>query len=241
VPFAVGLTWSGGERTRYELLAELNSAAPEAEQLYIALNRPGANPDWVGNPGLRDPLRGTLRATLDRGPLSLALFGSHVWDYVYLVKRTAAGTPYQTYANVNALLAGCNLQLSWPHLVFRAQWNWGERTAENAPLAEIAPLAASLRLQTPQLHHTRLWLLVEGAAEQTRVDDSLNERPTPGWGRADLGLTLESGAWRLDLRLLNLTDTTYFRHLAYLRNPFASGADVYEPGRSVRLTAVYRY
>jgi hypothetical protein len=41
--------------------------------------------------------------------------------------------------------------------------------------------------------------------------------------------------------VINLTDATYFRHLAYLRNPFASGADIYEPGRGLRLTVVHHY
>jgi len=241
VPFAVGVSKSGGDKTGYGLLAELSSAAPEAEQLYIALNRPGARPDWVGNPGLDDPLRATLRATLDHGPVALTLFGSHIWDYVYLVKRTAAGAPYQTYAGVDALLAGANLQLSWPYLILRAQWNWGEKTADSSPLAEIAPLIATLRLQTPELLHTRLWLLVEGAAEQSRIDLSLDETATPDWSRADLGLSMKSKNWQIDLRVVNLADATYYRHLSYLRDPFASGADIYEPGRTGRLTVVYRH
>ena len=153
----------------------------------------------------------------------------------------AAGASYQTYAGVDALLAGANLQLSWPYLIFRAQWNWGEKTADSSPLAEIAPLIATLRLQTPEVLHTRLWLLVESAAEQSRIDLSLDETATPDWSRADLGLSMKSKNWQVDLRVVNLADATYYRHLSYLRDPFASGADIYEPGRTGRLTVIYRY
>ena len=88
---------------------------------------------------------------------------------------------------------------------------------------------------------TRLWLLVESAAEQSRIDLSLDETTTPDWNRADLGLSMRSKNWQVDLRVVNLADTTYYRHLSYLRNPFASGADIYEPGHTGRLAVVYHH
>lgn len=37
------------------------------------------------------------------------------------------------------------------------------------------------------------------------------------------------------LEVDNITDELYYQHLSYLRNPFASGSSVWEPGITVTL------
>ena len=39
----------------------------------------------------------------------------------------------------------------------------------------------------------------------------------------------------ISLEVENITNTLYYQHLSYLRDPFASGSRVYEPGTTVRL------
>jgi len=43
----------------------------------------------------------------------------------------------------------------------------------------------------------------------------------------------------LALEVENVTDALYTHHLSYLRDPFAAGLRVWEPGRIVRLTASF--
>jgi iron complex outermembrane receptor protein len=73
------------------------------------------------------------------------------------------------------------------------------------------------------------------------VDVSLNETTTDGWNRWDLGLDLAADHWTGSLVVANLFNEQYAQHLSYLRNPFASGAKVREPGRTLQVTAAFRY
>jgi iron complex outermembrane receptor protein len=42
------------------------------------------------------------------------------------------------------------------------------------------------------------------------------------------------------LQLDNLTSELYSEHLSYLRDPFAAGAKVFAPGRTLRVALSYR-
>jgi iron complex outermembrane receptor protein len=70
---------------------------------------------------------------------------------------------------------------------------------------------------------------------QTRVDESLNESTTPAWNRIDIGVMYNAGNILISIDLENLTNTLYYQHLSYLRDPFASGYKIFEPGTSIRL------
>jgi iron complex outermembrane receptor protein len=71
------------------------------------------------------------------------------------------------------------------------------------------------------------------SARQDHVDPTLRETPTPPYAVVNLrGGT--SVRWvRLTVGIANLLDRTYYEHLSYQRDPFRSGATVYEPGRNV--------
>ncbi len=84
-----------------------------------------------------------------------------------------------------------------------------------------------------------LFLNIAYEAEQTRVDPTLNETATPAWYRADIGINYELDKLKINLMLENITNQLYYKHLSYLRNPFASGANVFEPGRTVYLSFTY--
>lgn len=239
VPFGatVGrdLAAPGGQRVA--LSAEVSSNDPEIEQLYINVRRPGANPLWLGNPSLANPVRATVRAEWQHQVVRLEVFGSRVWDYPYVVSRPAGDRMAQTYAGIGALLAGANLTASWEHLDLAATWNWAEQTGNQVPLAEIQPLLLSADLRSPAFGPATARLFYQHAAGQGRVDPGLGERSTGAWDRVDLGLEVATEHATFFLSLENALDELYAQHLSYSRNPFAAGVSVREPGRTVRVGA----
>jgi iron complex outermembrane receptor protein len=218
------------------LSAEISSDAPGIEQQYIATDKPGTKPDWVGNPELSDPLRATARAALQRDRVQLEVFATRIWNYPYLARRSVEGAMYQTYTGVDALLAGANLFATWRWFDTGLSWNWGEKTEDSAPLSEIQPVTLYLKALSPQYEDFQGWALYQHAASQKRVDDGVDETSTGAWNRLDLGLDYERAGYRFSLSVENLTNVLYTQHLSYQRNPFASGLRVYEPGRMIRIT-----
>jgi len=78
-------------------------------------------------------------------------------------------------------------------------------------------------------------------AGQDKVDPELRESATPPYAVVNLrgGASLR---WvRVNAGIANLLDRTYYEHLSYQRDPFRSGARVYEPGRNfyVNLAVVF--
>jgi iron complex outermembrane receptor protein len=242
VPFGVTVS-----RTRFSGATALTGAlevaadAPGIEQQFIVVDKPGMTPDWVGNPGLDDPIRGTLRLGAERGVLRAELFGTRVNDYPVLERRTVGGLPCQTYAGVPALLAGASARVSWELVAVAVRWNWGEHVDGKAPLAEIHPLTFDLDLRSPSWRHCTARAVYRHAERQGRVDLAQAEAATEAWNRLDLALAWERGGARYELALDNATNALYTQHLSYQRNPFASGLRVWEPGRQARLSAAFGF
>ena len=224
------------------LSLEISSDAPGLEQMFIATDKPGTKPDWVGNPRLSDPVRATLRTALQKGAFQLELFGTRMWKYPYLTRRAAAGTMYQTYEGVDALLAGANIFGDWRWFAAGVSWNWGEKCADQAPLAEIQPLSVYLMGTSPVLaQYYQAELLFRHTAGQGRVDTGLDESTTGAWNRLDLALSMERQDLTLRLALENATNVLFTQHLSYLRSPFASGLRINEPGRTLKATASFAF
>ena len=236
-PMAMVFGISGGDSLVGRLQVELVRSAPEPEQLFIGLRKPMLMPTWVGNPQLRDPVRHTLRGELRHRQFRAYAFYSYVSDYPYLVGRYQF---FQTYAGIDAIFAGAGLTGRFRYLDLALNWNWGEDAHAHLPLAEIQPLTATLRFKSPRMGPVRGWLQITSDFGQDRVDLFLAERTTPAWTRLDLGVALERGPFSLELSIENLADENYWQHLSYLRDPFASGFAVHEPGRTGRVMAVYR-
>ena len=70
---------------------------------------------------------------------------------------------------------------------------------------------------------------------QLRIDPSLNETVTPAWNRIDFGAVYTASTFLISLEIENLTNTLYYKSLSYLRDPFASGYRVLEPGTTIIL------
>lgn len=254
------LAWRRGD---WHLAAGVGHAAraPEATERYLALARMGT--DWVGNPGL-EPSRNTaldLAATFTRGGfrVDLAAYRSQVADYVTVYDQARLTPPTgmvnrvaRSFANVDATLSGGELEWSLPAVLGRvfvsgdvsyvrgSQDGDATRGIAAGPLAEMPPLRARL---AARYDDGRLFGSVEGvfAADQDRVEASLSEASTPGWGTMNLSAGFRQGSWRLTLGLTNAFDRLYTEHLSYQRDPFRSGVRVPEPGRSLFANASYRF
>ena len=67
--------------------AEVATEAPETEQLYIAIERMGTNPNWSGNPNLKQPIKLSLRTSFIYKFFNIEGFANHVSNYVNVVKK----------------------------------------------------------------------------------------------------------------------------------------------------------
>lgn len=216
---------------------EASTAAPGIEQMYIATDKPGTKPDWIGNPELKDPARVTGRLAWRQSAVRCEVFATRVWEYSYLVKRAGEGAMIQTYDGVDAVLAGASARARWMWFEGGVQWNWGEKLDGNQPLAEIQPVTVLLTAESPRFHDLRGRVEYRHAAGQGRIDPTLDEEATGAWNRVDLSLDWKHARGTLALEVVNLTNVLYSQHLSYLRSPFASGRRIDEPGRSFRLMA----
>jgi iron complex outermembrane receptor protein len=76
---------------------------------------------------------------------------------------------------------------------------------------------------------------VEGiySAEQTHVDTDLRETPTPAYALFNARAGASYRYVRISLGLSNILNRAYTESLSYQRDPFRTGARVYEPGRNL--------
>ena len=158
----------------------------------------------------------------------------------------------RSYANVDATLSGGELDGSLPILFGRVfvsgslSYVRGTQDGDPArgiaagPVAEMPPLRGRV---AARYDDGRFFGSVEGvfAADQNRVDASLNEAQTPGWGVMNASLGVRQGRLRLTAGVANAFDRLYTDHLSYQRDPFRSGVRVPEPGRSFFANASFRF
>jgi iron complex outermembrane receptor protein len=233
---------------------------PDARERYFALKRMGS--DWVGNPEL-NPSRNTgfdTGISFRRQSLLLEsnLYFNHINDYVNVVPQAKANmiagimnSKARSYQNVNARMYGGEFLVSYlftRKLFVSSDLSFVRGTRDVDPakgildsdLAEIPPM----RSRTAMRYDTgMLFAEVEGVftGAQENVDASLGEQRTPGYGIANLkgGATFKGASIKLGLN--NIFGRTYYEHLSYMRDPFRSGARVYEPGRNFFVNLSYRY
>lgn len=259
---------SGNVRLSYRIPSSLELAigvghtvrVPDARERYFALSRIGT--DWVGNPSLK-PSRNTGvegKASFRRKSLLLeaTLYYDHIADYITVVPQARVNpapgvmnTGARSYQNVTGKMHGGEFLVSWVitrDIFFSTDFSYvkGRQDADparNIPatdLAEIPPVRSrtSLRYETG-----RLMAEIEAvfAGAQRNVNTLLGEQHTAGYGTANLkaGMNLKGMVFRIGLN--NLFDRAYHEHLSYQRDPFRSGARVFEPGRNVHVNLSYRF
>jgi iron complex outermembrane receptor protein len=217
-------------------LVEASSEVPETEYMFIAVQKLMNKPTWSGNPTLNQPLRVTMRGSINYQDIRLEAFATQVWNYVNLTKATVDEQPYLTYKNINAYMIGFNIGFSWELIDMNAGYTFAQNVTNDNPLSEIPPLRITTTLTTPEFYNTVIFLRHSYNDAQTRIDEIVKETTTPTWNEVDLGATYSAGSFLIGLEVNNITNANYYQHLSYLRNPFASGVQVYEPGRTIRLS-----
>ncbi len=215
---------------------EFASEAPDAEQLFIAVNRPMNNPDWSGNPALKSVNKFSLRTSLKSDLLDVELFGNYILNYIEVTRKTKPMKSVMTYENINALIAGTNLTFRYHWLESNLSFLWGENLENKKPLAEIAPLSIYSVLRLPEIYGLNISINHRHENTQTRVNEDLKEYKTPSWNSLGVivGYTIKDVTFNFQIN--NLLNHKYARYLSSSRSPFSAGNLVYDLGRYITFT-----
>ncbi len=255
------LLLGGNVQAEYDLLPELTAFAgyghgarvPDPQERYLALSGMMGSADWLGFPGLRpaqsDEVDVGVKWVAPRLLVKAQAFHAWLSDYIALASLevpAAAGTrKAKTYANVAARTFGYEASA---RLAVRRDLDVGASVAytrgtndtAGIPLAEIPPLQT-----TASLRYDNGLFFAEAeeayAARQDRVDATVGETPTPSYWVTSLRAGAEWRGAKLFVGLRNVFDRQYYEHLSYLRDPYASGVKVPEPGRTVYANAQYAF
>ncbi len=244
------------------LFAGVGSTAriPDPQERYFALQRMAQ--DWVGNPAL-SPSRNTesdfgLTVRSGRVTARALIFYSDLTDYIVLrrqIRRSSEpGVPNnisQSYANVDARIYGGegNLLVIFGKLLAisgGASFARGSKDVSpaisifNSNLAEMPPAKSWANVRYAK-HWLYLQLGAVAVAAQRRVDRDLNEQSTPGYGVLNTKIGFFRSGLSINVGIDNLLNRFYYESFSYSRDPFRSGLKVPEPGRSVFVSASYRF
>ncbi len=247
------LTWKASEQLEFFTGIASASRTPDQQELFIGLQRM-AGKNWLGNPALD----ATRNNQVDLGAkwksanflANVSVFYSSLTDYIYIAEATdpdGAGPLIQarTYRNIDAIMYGGEFssQVVMPFDLFlkgTLSYVKGENDDTNQPLAEIPPFSGVVSLR----YDNGNWyaeISERFAARQDRVDESLQESETAGWGVTDLKAGTFLGRWELLGGVNNLFDKYYFSHLSYQRDPFNAGVKVPEMGLFAYVNLSYRF
>jgi iron complex outermembrane receptor protein len=237
------------------------SRMPDPQELYIGMKKTPTImaptlTNWIGNPDL-DPVRNNqadigIKFTGKGFFVNTSVFYSRIDDYINVMEVADPDGPglatlpaARTYGNIDAELWGgelsCQVSLPWNlYAISSLSYTEGENLDTDDPLAEIPPLTGSLGLR----YDVDKWFveIAERFADrQDRVDRSLEEEKTSGWGITDLKAGVNLDRWTIFAGINNLFDKHYFNHLSYQRDPFRSGVRVPEVGIFGYLTVMYKF
>lgn len=215
---------------------------PESEQLFLALKRPGTKPNWLGNPTLSQPIRGSLRFGFGVSDvLQFEGFAHYVHNYVEIVSKHFDTKMAQTYLNTNGLILGFNAKfMIKDYFESNVNYLYGENTLTNDPLAEITPLTVITKVISPPFYGFIFGLEHRWENAQKRVNSKLFEKPSSAWNKISVFIDYSLiNNVRLRFEINNLLNANYSTFVSYTRNPFSAGNRVYEPGRTIRLTIFF--
>jgi iron complex outermembrane receptor protein len=241
----VQLDWAVGRGGSLFLGYGHGARVPDPQERYIALSGMMGRPWWSGDPSLR-PVQSDevdLGARWSARGLLVKAQAFHAWLTDYVVLAPASGVApggatvsARTYRNVSARTIGgeASARVALPLRLFASAgltYVRGENLSDDVPLAELPPLRANLALR---FDTGTFFVEAEEqlAARQERVDPALEEHATPGWAITNLRAGAEWGRVKLAAGVRNAFDEAYAEHLSYLRDPFAAGVTVPEPGRT---------
>ncbi len=219
---------------------------------------------WVGNPSLKPSknleLDLGLKHQTQKSLTKATLFVSYVQDYITVNNKPVVnpmpmvapvGARAMTYANTDARFWGFELSSTyniWRDLYLIGGASYVEGSKDRKPaigindkdVAEVPPLKGRLGIR----YDTGIWYM-EGemlaSATQNRVDSDLREQKTSGWAIVNLKAGVNYKGFTVNAGVENLFDKKYYDYLSYVRNPFATGVKVPEPGRSFYLNVAYQF
>jgi iron complex outermembrane receptor protein len=254
------VAWRPVDTLQLSLAVGHTARVPEPSERYFALQRMGS--DWVGDPEL-EPSRntGVDAAVAWRGAwatLRASVFVSRIADFI-TVREAEIQSPLpglvnskaRTWANVDATLVGSEASLSFVlhrHLFLSGDLSWVRGRQDPRPevhilsenLPEMPPLRATVGIRYDDSRHFAVVNLI-AAGRQDRVDTDLGEEPTPGYTTVNVAVGHRRGPAALTVGATNLLDKAYFPHLSYQRDPFRTGARVWDPGRSLYANLSLRF
>jgi iron complex outermembrane recepter protein len=219
---------------------------PDPQERYFALENTPTAKGAAGDPRL-DPVVNHeadigLKYSSGRVLAKAQVFYSDLTDFI--VVREADNT-VKTYRNVDATMCGgeASGRIALPYNLFASggiSYTRGENDTDNADLSEIPPFRGSAALR----YDVGTWFgEVEGvfAVRQSKTDTAVREQATAGWGIVNLKAGYEAMGVRVLAGVRNLFDKQYYEHLSYIRDPFASGAKVPEPGMTLYANVQYAF
>lgn len=240
---SLGRRWSAG------LWLGRSERYPGMDELFVNYLAIGMDPyEYIGNPQLSSEANHQIDAMINytKSNLSveLSLFYSYVTDYISAEIRPGLspkkpGTPgVKQFVNVEeAALYGFEWTLKNAGrnrlgYSLSSAYTIGRNIAAHEDLPQIPAFEANLKVNfrflderlVPQLH-------LRGVADQKRVAESFDERPTDGYLLTNFKLGYEIGnGFRLSTGVNNLFDVTYHEHLN--RSLQGSTVPINDPGRS---------
>jgi iron complex outermembrane receptor protein len=218
---------------------------PDPQERYMNLNRPMANPDWVGNPDL-DPVRNLefqsgLHWANESFDAQFSAFHAWLYDAIYLTELTVGPGGTTSYENIDARLYGFSADTGWnthDNLRLEAGLAWQEGVKETRPinatndvLGEVPPLRARL---AAIFTYGDLTARAEAQFQDTldRIDPDLGERPLDGWAVVNLAASYRvNDRFSVSAGVDNVFDKNYAVSNAFVRDPFRANVVVNEPGR----------
>lgn len=219
--------------------AEVATEAPETEQLYIAIERLGANPNWSGNPALKQPVKISLRTSFEYKFFSIEGFANHVSNYVNVVKKPITGKAVMTYENINANIMGINAGVDFKFLQSNLSFLYGENLSNSSALSEISPLTVTTTLNAPEFLGIKLSATHRYENAMKRIDPLLKELTSAAWNTVAANISYRLRNLVLNFEIDNLLNHNFSRHLSYARNPFSNQTKVFDPGRTFRFTVYF--
>jgi len=231
---------------------------PDAQERYFALRRMGT--DWVGNPELK-PSKNTeldlgIKHSTDKALIKATAFYSFVQDYITVhnqskVNNVVPNNNARSYENVDAQFFGgeVDLRLSLTQELFlfggmsyvqARKETKPEKNIRSSRVAEIPPLKTRIALRYDKgMYFGEVETTL--SATQNRVDTDLNEQKTSGYGVVNIKVGGNFKGFTVNAGIDNVFDKKYFEHLSYLRDPFATGVKVPEPGRTFYVNVSYTF
>lgn len=125
---------------------------------------------------------------------------------------------------------------------FSMAYTWAENNTTGEAIAEIAPFDTRFILMGSYFDgKLKPKVVVRYAAEQDRVAPSFGEESSPAFALLDLDISYNAWEkWAFSAGVKNVFDEAYYEHLSRMVKS-AAGIPIYNPGRSMYVTASFKF